>query len=222
MLYETAMDDLFEGYRRFRTTLWLEERQRFEQLAKGQKPRTLLIACSDSRVDPQMIFNAAPGELFVLRNVANLVPSYQPDSALHGTSAAIEYAVRSLEVAQIVVLGHAHCGGIGALLSGDAGACKDFVSNWVKIAEPARQAVAAVPEASNEEKQRLGEHEGIKVSLQNLMTFPWIAERVDAGTLKLHGCWFAVATGELLNLGPDGVFSVVPSDGKNGIPEVSA
>jgi carbonic anhydrase len=207
------MDDLIEGYRRFRATTWPGERAEFEALAsKGQRPRTLLIACSDSRVDPQMIFNARPGELFVVRNVANLVPTYQPDAAYHGTSAAIEFAVRALKVEKIVVCGHALCGGVRALLSGDAAGCDDFVSKWVSMAEPALGTVCAIEHASEEDRQRCGEFEAIKVSLNNLMTFPWLAERVNAGTLKLHGCWFAVATGELLHLGDDGEFAPVAPD----------
>ncbi len=209
------MDELIEGYRRFRATLWLEERQRFERLAaKGQKPRTLVIACCDSRVDPQMIFNASPGELFVIRNVANLVPSYQPDAALHGTSAAIEYAVRSLEVAQIVVLGHAHCGGIGALLSDKPAVTDDFVQNWMTLATAAREAACALPGLTEEERVRFAEKEAVKVSLRNLRTFPWIEDRVRAGSLTLHGCYFGVASGELLYLGPDGAFAPVPADAK--------
>ena len=134
------MDDLIEGYRRFRAGTWQAERSRFEELSRlGQRPRALIIACSDSRTDPQMVFNAAPGELFVVRNVANMVPPYGPDDKPHGVSSAIEFAVRSLQVREIVVLGHAMCGGIRALLDGAPAEVSDFVGQWVRIAEPARQ-----------------------------------------------------------------------------------
>src|SRR3954447_11918827 len=136
------MDDLIEGYRRFRTETWPQPRARFEALAAlGQSPATMVIACSDSRVDPQMIFAAAPGELFVVRNVANLVPPYMPDAAFHGTSAALEFAVRVLRVKRVVVLGHAQCGGVQALLEGAPPEARDFVAGWMSIAERARQRV---------------------------------------------------------------------------------
>ena len=148
------MDDLIAGYRRFRASTWQTERSRFEALSRlGQRPRALIIACSDSRTDPQMVFNAVPGELFVIRNVANLAPPYGPDDQPHGVSSAIEFAVRTLKVSDIVVMGHAMCGGIKALLEGTPAELSDFVGQWVRIAEPARQrAIAAsrvaVPDAT--------------------------------------------------------------------------
>jgi carbonic anhydrase len=198
------MQRLIEGYRRFRETGWIEHRARFEALAdKGQRPRALVVACSDSRVDPQMIFGAAPGELFVIRNVANLVPPYEPDAEHHGTSAALEFAVRVLLVRDIVVMGHGLCGGIQALLDGGGADTLDFVHPWMEIAAAARERSLAVPE---DERQLRCEEESIKVSLANLLTFPWVQARVDSGELKLHGAHFSVATGELLLLGGDGVF----------------
>ena len=142
------MDNLIAGYRRFRAGTWPVERNRFEELSRlGQQPRALVIACSDSRTDPQMVFNAAPGELFVVRNIANLVPPYGPDAQPHGVSSAIEFAVRALEVRDIVVMGHAMCGGINALINGTPAEVSDFVGQWVRIAEPARvRAMAAPPE----------------------------------------------------------------------------
>src|SRR5580693_2376420 len=142
------MEDFVAGYRRFRAGTWRNERERFDALSKfGQKPRALVIGCSDSRADPQMVFNAAPGELFIVRNVANLVPPYGPDDKPHGVSSAIEFAVRSLKVREIVVLGHAMCGGISALLNGAPREVSDFVGQWVSIAEPARElALKAPPE----------------------------------------------------------------------------
>src|SRR6202020_1570797 len=142
------MDDLIDGYHRFRAGTWRDEHARFEELSRlGQKPRALVIACSDSRTDPQMVLNAAPGELFVIRNVANLVPPYGPDDQPHGVSSAIEFAVRALRVREIVVMGHAMCGGIQALLNGAPAEVSDFVGQWVSIAEPARElALKAPPE----------------------------------------------------------------------------
>ena len=193
------MDLLLEGYRRFRTEQWPLERDRFERLSReGQRPPAMVIACSDSRVDPQMIFAAGPGELFVVRNVANLVPRYQPDSAYHGTSAAIEFAVRALAVRCVVVLGHAQCGGIGALLDGAPPGTGDFVEPWMGIAAEARARTAAVtPPAA---RQRACEHEAIRVSLANLRTFPWIDAAVRDGRLSLEGFYFDTLSGELQRL----------------------
>jgi carbonic anhydrase len=154
-----------------------------------------------------MVFNAAPGELFVIRNVANLVPPYGPDDQPHGISAAIEFAVRSLRVREIVVMGHAMCGGIQALLNGAPAEASDFVGQWVRIAEPARmRAIKAPPEL----RQRICEHEAVRLSLANLMTFPWIKSAVDAGELRLHGCYFGIQSGILEYLGADGIFRPIP------------
>ena len=200
------MDRLLAGYRRFRAETWPQQRARFEQLAlQGQKPHTMVIACSDSRVDPQMIFSAGPGELFVVRNVANLVPPYMPDAAFHGTSAAVEFAVRVLGVRDLVVMGHALCGGIGAVLGGVPPAAGDFVANWIGIAARARDVALRcdTPEA----QQEAAEHEAVRISLANLMTFPWVAEAVAAGRLSLTGAHFGVATGRLVLLhGASGTF----------------
>jgi carbonic anhydrase len=198
------MDDLIEGYRRFRAGTWRNERSRFEELSRlGQKPRTLVIACSDSRTDPQMVFNAAPGELFVIRNVANLAPPYGPDDQPHGISAAIEFAVRALRVREIVVMGHAMCGGIQALLNGAPSEVSDFVGQWVRIAEPARRSAMLAPP---DRQQDVCEHESVRLSIDNLMTFPWIKDAVAAGDLTLHGCYFDIRSGILECLGEDGVF----------------
>src|SRR5579862_1749461 len=184
------MDDLIEGYRRFRAGTWRAERARFEELSRlGQRPRALVIACSDSRTDPQMVFNARPGELFVIRNVANLAPPYGPDGEPHGVSSAIEFAVRSLRVRAIVVLGHAMCGGIHALLNGAPSEASDFVGQGVRIAEPARQRAMLAPA---EQRQNVCEHESVRLALDNLMTFPWIKAAVEAGGLTLHGCFFDI------------------------------
>lgn len=201
------MDDLVEGYKRFREIAWPERKQLFERLAaRGQKPETLVIACSDSRVDPQMIFDAGPGEMFIVRNVANLVPPFSPDTNHHGTSAAIEFAVRVLKVKHAVVMGHAQCGGVHALLEGAPPGAQDFVPNWMKIAEPARR-MAEESGLPQPDRQRFCEQCCVKLSLFNLGSFPFVAERVAAGDLKLHGAYFGVATGRLELLGEDGNFN---------------
>ncbi|MBM3950004.1 MAG: carbonic anhydrase [Rhodospirillales bacterium] len=204
------MDLLIEGYRRFRARTWDRQRTRFRALAdSGQRPQALVVACADSRVDPQMIFDAAPGELFVVRNVANLVPPYMPDKKLHGTSAALEFGVRALAVPNLIVIGHAMCGGIQALLQGAPKETPDFVESWVAIADPARQAVSQTPAA---DRQQACEHEAIRLSLRNLDTFPWIRDRVAAGRLRLDGYYFDIRSGILMRLGADGVFAPVPID----------
>ena len=204
------MDALIAGYRRFRAGAWRERRDLFESLAaRGQSPLVMVVTCSDSRVDPQMVFDAAPGELFVVRNVANLVPAYAPDAAYHGTSAALEFAVRALEVRHIVVMGHAFCGGVRALLEDMPSPAGDFIGPWMAIAGPARDRALALATRAPGALQRACEHECAKESLANLATFPWVRERVEVGTLALHGCWFDLETGELLGLGPDGKFRPV-------------
>ena len=201
------MDALIAGYRRFRAAEWPQRRARFVDLAqRGQSPRALVVACSDSRVDPAMIFDAGPGELFIVRNVANLVPPYQPDSASHATSAALEFGVRVLEVSDLIVLGHGMCGGIAALLNGIPEPAGDFLAPWIAIAEPAKRRVLA---AAPEDPQTACEHEAVRLSLENAMTFPWIAERVRGGRLRLHGASFAIRSGILEWLGEDGEFRPV-------------
>ncbi len=200
------MDKLLDGYQRFRAQSWPERRRQFEALADvGQNPRTMVLSCADSRVDPGMIFDAGPGELFVVRNVANLVPPYAPDSAYHGTSAALEFGVRVLDVRHLVVLGHALCGGIRALLNGVPPEAGDFVAAWIHIAEPARLRALACDDGTD--PQLCCEQEAVRLSLHNLMTFPWIRDRVTAGTLTLHGGHFDIRSGVLSLLGPDDRFA---------------
>ncbi len=202
------MRRLIEGYRLFHQTYYQEHREMFDQLALGQAPKAMVISCCDSRVDPGLIFNAAPGEIFTLRNVANLVPPYSPDGNYHGTSAAIEFAVCSLNVEHIIVLGHARCGGITALLGAHEG---DFIGPWMRMAEPARDAaLAQVGDADHERLHRVCELESLKISLANLAEFPWVRERVAAGRLALHGWYFDIEKGELLTTGNgSGVFERV-------------
>ncbi len=197
------MNPLIEGYRRFREETWPAERQRYEALARrGQKPETLVVGCVDSRVDPQTIFGAAPGELLVVRNVANIVPPYQPDGGFHGVSAALEFGVKVLGVRRIVVLGHAQCGGVNALLEGAPKQAQDFIDPWMSIAEPA---LWPIPSQFGEEGLHAHfERAVVKLSLDNLMSFPWIAERVRSATLELHGCRFDIASGQLTVMADDG------------------
>jgi carbonic anhydrase len=206
------MDNLISGYRRFRANGWPARRSMMESLARGgQRPNALVVACIDSRVDPVMVFDARPGELLTVRNVANLVPPYAPSGSYHGTSAALEFGVRELEVGHLVVLGHGLCGGVQALLNsskdGTAATAGDFIAPWMSIAEPAR--LRSMSRTTDEDRQRCCEHEVIKVSLANLRTFPWIAEREARGALKLHGAWFNIFTGELMVLQTDGTFAAV-------------
>jgi carbonic anhydrase len=201
------VDRLIEGYHRFRSDVWPAQRARYEALAnKGQSPGTLVIACSDSRVDPQTVFGAAPGELFVVRNVAGLVPTYEPDARYHGTSAAIEYAVRVLEVPRVVVLGHAQCGGVQAMVEGAPAEAQDFVEPWMSMA---RSVLRDVPDRHAPDVVSRCEVAVVRLSLANLMTFPWIAEKVRAGALALAGFRFEIRTGILERL-EDGVMVPVP------------
>jgi carbonic anhydrase len=189
------IEDLISGFARFRTTYFDRDRRLFDGLKHGQKPRFMVIACSDSRTDPAILFDAAPGDLFVVRNVANLVPPHASDGALHGVSAALEFGVKTLEVRHIVVLGHAQCAGIHALIAGVSG---EFVANWMSITEPARQHVLkTMPDATTDARSHVCEKESIAVSLGNLLTFPWIRERVQAQTLFLHGWYFDLDSGSL-------------------------
>ena len=193
---------LLSGYRRFRSGYWPEHAKAFKELvAKGQHPRVCMVACSDSRIDPAHEFQAEPGQLFVIRNVANLVPPMEEGGNYHGTSAALEFAVKELEVENIIVLGHAHCGGVKAVMDPEAIANKgySFVSSWVSMLTPAaRRVKATMASATADERQRACEQQAVMVSLENLITFPWIAERVDAGQLVLHGWYFDIEAGELL------------------------
>jgi carbonic anhydrase len=205
--------NLLEGYRRFRANRFDSERARWRDLAEGQQPRAIVIACCDSRVDPSMIFDADPGELFVVRNVANLAPPYEPNGGRHGVSAALEFAVTQLGVPAVVVMGHERCGGIAAALTG----CFDgappgeggFVHRWMEqIAGPA--AGIAATHGTGEEAARILEEAGIRQSLANLRTFPFVTEREAAGDLSILGCHFSIRDGELYLLDEsDGAFKPV-------------
>jgi carbonic anhydrase len=189
--------ELVRGYRRFRASGYVQQKARYDALStKGQSPPVMVISCCDSRVDPATIFDTGPGQLFALRNVANLVPPYEIGGGLHGASAAIEFGVCGLEVKHIVVLGHGQCGGIGAALTGaDLGLPgPSFIDDWMAIVADARDAVMA---SGCDNPQHQLELEAIKVSLANLRSFPFVAERETAGQIKLHGAWFAIGNGVL-------------------------
>jgi carbonic anhydrase len=188
---------LIEGYKRFRDDAYVKQKARFDALASdGQSPPVMIISCCDSRVDPATVFDTVPGQVFALRNVANLVPPYETGGGLHGVSAAIEFGCLGLEVRHIVVLGHAQCGGIKASLDGgDLGQPgRSFVDDWVDIIKDARDIVLA---SECEDRQKALELEAIRVSLKNLRSFPFIAERESTGLLKLHGAYFGIADGFL-------------------------
>ncbi|HEX8262271.1 MAG TPA: carbonic anhydrase [Allosphingosinicella sp.] len=192
-----GITDLIDGYRRFRESGWARQRERWSKLAEGQNPRVMVIACSDSRVDPTQIFDAGPGEMFVVRNVAALVPPYETTGGHHGVSAALEFAVTQLQVEEVVVMGHGFCGGCAAALTGQfddaAHGEGHFIADWIELLRAARDKVRA----EHGQDFRAMELEGVRVSLANLRTFPWVREREADGRLTLHGAYFAIADGVL-------------------------
>lgn len=192
---------LIEGFVDFRASYWRENRPLFERLAReGQNPRALVVACADSRVDPGILTRTQPGDLFTIRNVGAIVPPYGPDGRYHGTSAALEFGVRALGVEDIVVLGHALCGGMRALLAEDDAALArfEFLKPWTDIVRRAADAVRlGVPELDAVAMQKAVEQAAVVVSMGNVLSFPWVRERVDAGTLSVHGWYFDLRSGEL-------------------------
>lgn len=193
---------MLDGYRRFRSTQWQAQRERWAELTEGQSPKVLVIACSDSRVDPSQIFDVSPGQIFVVRNVAALVPPFETTPGRHGVSAALEFAVQVLKVEEIVVVGHGLCGGCNAALTqelkdappGEGG----FVANWIELLDDARaKVVAQFGDDRSREAQRAMENEAVKVSLANLRTFPFIPDKEASGKLRLIGARFAIADGVL-------------------------
>ncbi len=177
----------------------------FDQLRRKQTPQVLVIGCRDSRVDPAIITDCRPGDLFVIRNVANLVPPYEPDTHYHGVSSALEYAVRFLEVEHIIILGHSHCGGIDALMrSSEQTPIGEFIDRWVDIARPAKNAVLKdLSKKTTELQCRACEQAAMLISLENLLTFPWITDRVEQGKLAIHGWYFDLEAGEMLSYNPE-------------------
>jgi carbonic anhydrase len=188
------MQRLLAGYRSFRAERWPKERALYQALAAGQTPRMLVIACSDSRVDPATIFAAQPGELFILRNVANVVPPYKADGGLHAASAAIEFAVKKLQVRTILVMGHAACGGVTAALAEERDADSPFLAAWIDLMAPAK---ARCAHCEGPEAQTALERENVKLSLERLMTFPFVSQAVAEGRLALEGMRFGIEDGKL-------------------------
>ncbi|HEX3810827.1 MAG TPA: carbonic anhydrase [Rhizomicrobium sp.] len=190
------MDRLIKGYREFRKREWPRQRANYERLAKaGQKPEYLVIACSDSRSDPATVFNTRPGEIFTVRNIAAAVPPYEDENTIRGTSAAIAYAVLALGVRNIVVMGHAQCGGVAAAIDKNLAHGVPFVTPWVALLNPAVEKTASI--ADSHARHVATERECVKLSLERLMAFPFVAERVKAGTLQLDGARFGIADGKL-------------------------
>jgi carbonic anhydrase len=195
------IDIFLSGFQRFRERYIEGESSLFSRLKQGQNPRSLIISCCDSRVDPAMLTGADPGDIFVVRNVANLVPPYRNGAEMPGIRADIEFAVKSLNVEHIIILGHRSCGGIQALMEGEGidRSQFEFIGAWMSIAQPARERVLReLPNGDPLARAKACERYAIELSLKNLMTFPWIRERVDAGTLTLHGWYFDIDNGELL------------------------
>jgi carbonic anhydrase len=193
----SAFETLVDGYRRFKSDAYVRQKTRYDELASdGQSPPIMIISCCDSRVDPATVFDTTPGQVFALRNIANLVPPFETGGGLHGVSAAIEFGVLGLEVRHIVVLGHAQCGGIKASLEGgELGTSGySFIDRWVDIVRPARDKVLA---SGTDTPQCDLELDAVRVSLANLRSFPFIAEREQNGQLKLHGAYFGIADGNL-------------------------
>ncbi len=194
-------ENLADRFRRFKQRHFLPNAEQYEELATyGQNPEAMIISCSDSRVDPETIFSAMPGELFVVRNVANLVPPYETGGKFHGVSAAIEFAALNLRVKHLIVMGHSGCGGVKAALDQSAAIQTEsqFISRWMSMLDDARLAVLASHQTRpHAEKQRALEKEGVKAAIKNLRSFPFVRELEDKGRLSLHGAYFDIATGTL-------------------------
>lgn len=209
----TFPDNLLSGYRDFKNNRFVDERDRYRTLAEqGQVPETMMIACCDSRAAPETIFNTMPGEIFVVRNVANLIPPYEPDGHYHSTSAALEFAVQSLKVKNIVVMGHGRCGGIGAALRpmNEPLSPGDFIGKWMELLAPAAESIAKNEWMTDAERQTALERASIRYCVSNLRTFPCVSILEGKGRLTLHGAWFDISSGELWTMDSDsGDFSPV-------------
>ena len=195
------LKQLIDGDRRCREKEWAHERERWSELAEGQSPQVMILSCADSRVDPAQIFDGRPGEMFVARNIAALAPPYETSEGYHGISASLEFAVTQLKVGEILVMGHGMCGGCAAALTGQFDDTEPgeghFIADWVQMLNEARDKVRARHAELDREAFLDMEREAVKVSLANLRTFPWIAEREEAGELKLHGAHFSISEGRL-------------------------
>ncbi|HWU01544.1 MAG TPA: carbonic anhydrase [Novosphingobium sp.] len=205
--FSPQLDRLIAGYRRFRASGWNSNRERWASLREGQQPEVLVIACSDSRVDPAQIFDVDPGEIFVVRNVAALVPPFETNPGYHGVSAALEFAVQVLKVKEILVLGHGMCGGCKAALTQELHGAEPgeggFVANWISLLDEARAPVAKEHGTTGRTAERAMEQAGVKVSLANLRTFPCVRRKERDGELKLRGAFFAISDGLLHVLDED-------------------
>ncbi|MCS6761577.1 MAG: carbonic anhydrase [Candidatus Devosia symbiotica] len=193
-------DHLLKGHANFIAGRYVAEKDRYRELAaNGQHPTTMIIACCDSRAAPEMIFDSEPGELFVLRNVANLVPTYQPDGGQHGTSAGIEFAVKALGIGNIVIMGHGRCGGIHAALNPDTNPLDsgDFIGKWMSMLGDLPKQLDQNALMTPSERQRALERISIRNSIGNLRTFPYVAALEAEGKLAVHGIWFDISSGEL-------------------------
>ncbi len=188
-----------DGVSRFQQQHFGDNPKLADELSRGQKPLALLIGCSDSRVDPALLTDCAPGDLFMIRNVANLVPPYEPGGGFHGVSSALEYAVCFLEVEHIIIMGHSQCGGINGLMGmADGSSVGEFIGKWVNIAAPARDKILKeMPDEPPEEQAHACEKEAIQISLNNLQSFPWVKERMSQGKLMIHGWYYNIGTGQL-------------------------
>jgi carbonic anhydrase len=196
----TFPENLINGYRDFMSGRYLDERDRYRSLASdGQKPQVLIIACCDSRAAPETIFGAGPGELFVMRNVANMVPPFAPDGQYHATSAAIEYAVQVLKVKHIIIMGHGRCGGIQAALNplDEPLSQGDFIGKWMGLLKPAAEQIQSNEIMTVSERQTALERVSIRNSIDSLRTFPFVEQLEIDGKISLHGAWFDISTGEL-------------------------
>lgn len=207
---------LIDGYNAFAAGRLPQEQDRYRELAEGgQSPQIMVIGCCDSRVSPEVIFDARPGELFVVRNIANIVPPYAPDGQAHGVSAALEFGIAALKVKHIVVLGHAHCGGVNAFAeAAEPLSPGDFIGQWMRLMAPAADKVGPRGAQSAAEFLTRLEHANIVNSLDNLMTFPRLRKLIERGSVVLHGAYFGIATGELSALDrASGKFQRVGTDG---------
>jgi carbonic anhydrase len=196
---------LLSGYRNFMSGRYIDQRERYRVLAEqGQKPHTLVVACCDSRAAPEMIFDADPGELFVVRNVANMVPPYEPDGQYHSTSAALEFAVQALRVKDIIVMGHGRCGGISAALDPNSEPLSpgDFIGKWMNLVAPAAEQIQGNSVMTAVERQTALERISIRNSISNLRTFPCVKILEERGKLRIHGAWFDISNGELWVMDP--------------------
>jgi carbonic anhydrase len=195
-----SQEKLFAGFKRFKKQYFGDDSHLYDSMKNGQPAKTLMVACCDSRVDPAILTDCDPGDLFTIRNVANLVPPCEDGGHFHGTSAALEFAVNSLEVENIIVMGHANCGGINALWHDDGSTQSQFINSWVSIAQPAKERVLqALPTETSQKQIKTCEQQAVLVSLENLLTFPCIRKRVEDGSLSLHGWYFDIPAGDLLS-----------------------